>query len=281
MNGEALHHRELGTFLTARRKQLARAEVGLPAHGRRSTGLRREEVAHLSGVSVTWYTSLEQGRAVTPSRQVLHAIARTLHLSATEHDYLLSLAGYSAAPQRPAEPIPPATQAHVRRLLDELGNLPAYVIAPDWTILAWTPVYAAVYPNVATVPEGDRNLLWLVFTDPYLRALQPDWELHSARQLAKFRAEAGTRLSEPPFARLVERLLGASQHFRTTWGRHDVEAFAPRERVYQHPIVGDLHLEVHRMALSNQPDMSMAIYTPLPHTDTRARLRRLLDNRRR
>jgi transcriptional regulator with XRE-family HTH domain len=276
MNDEAQHRRELGMFLRARREQLTRTDLDLPTVGGRSTGLRREEVAYLSGVSITWYTWLEQGREITPSRQVLDAVARTLHLSAAEHAYVLSLAGYSAAPHPAAEPNLPATPAHVQRLLDALGDLPAYVIGPDWTILSWTPPYAALYPNVATTPDGDRNLLWLAFTDPYLRDLQPDWEAHSARQVAKFRAEVGTRLGEPPFARLVERLLEASHHFRTVWERHDIGGFAPSERLYHHPIAGDLCLEAHRMALSDQPDVHLVIYTPMPDTDTRARLRRLV-----
>jgi transcriptional regulator with XRE-family HTH domain len=277
MNGETRRRRELGAFLRARRQQLVRADLGLPALGRRSSGLRREEISYLSGVSVTWYTWLEQGRDITPSRQVLDAIARTLRLSGPEHAYILALAGYSA-PQTAPEPILPAMPAHVQRLLDALGDLPAYVLAPDWTILGWTSAFVAVYPNVGIVPDEDRNLLWLVFTDPYLRDLHDDWQFHSSRHLAEFRAEAGPRLGEPPLARLLERLLEASEHFRATWESHDIEGFTSRERIYRHPLVGDLHLELHRMALSDQPGLHLIIYTPMPNTDTRARLRQLLDD---
>ena len=252
-----------------------RADLGLPAVGGRSTGLRREEVSYLSGVSVTWYTWLEQGREINPSRQVLDAVARTLRLSVPERAYILTLAGYST-PQPAAAPIPQTVPGHVQRLLDALGILPAYVLAPDWTILAWTPAFAATYPNVATVPEGDRNLLWLVFTDPYLRELQANWEFHSSRHLAEFRAEAGPRLSEPSFTRLVERLLEASAHFRASWENHDIEGFTSRERVYRHPVVGDIHLELHRVAFSDHPGLHLVIYTPLQNTDTPARLRQLM-----
>jgi hypothetical protein len=274
MNGEARRRRQLGAFLRARRRRVVRGELGLPAVGRRGTGLRREEVSYLSGVSVTWYTWLEQGREITPSRQVLDAVARTLRLSGPEHAYLLSLAGYSAPRGEPE----PALQvpAHVTRLLDALEDLPAYVLAPDWTIVAWTPAFAATYPGVTTAAEGDRNLLWLVFTDPYLRDMQADWEFHSARHLAEFRAEAGPRLGEPALARLVDRLLEASEHFRDNWQNHDIEGFTSRERIYHHPIVGDLHLELHRMVLSDQPHLRLMIYTPVPDTDAAARLRRLL-----
>ena len=141
----------MGQFLTNRRRQLVRAQLGLPhIAGRTTRGLRREEVAYLAGVSVTWYTWLEQGRDVTPSRQVVDSLARTLRLSHAEHVYLSSLAGYSA-PHPAEDPSPGAVPAHVQRLLDALADYPALAIAPDWAILAWNAIYAAVYPNVATV----------------------------------------------------------------------------------------------------------------------------------
>jgi transcriptional regulator with XRE-family HTH domain len=278
MRGKESRRRcELGRFLTTRRRKLVRADLGLPAIGRRGTGLRREEVSHLSGVSITWYTWLEQGREITPSRQVLDAIARTLRLSAIERAYVLTLAGYSATPVE-ADPASSAAPAHVHQLLDALGNLPAFVMTRDWTFLAWTPAFAAVYPNVATVSDEERNLLWLMFTDRYLHDLLGDWKFHCARLLAEFRAEAGPYLSEPPFARLIGRLMETSEHFQVTWENHDVEGFTSRERVYHHPVVGDLHLESNCMTLFDDPYLHMVVYTPVPGRDTPARLRHLVDD---
>ena len=237
----------VGAFLRARRGRLFRGEIGLPPIGGRVSGLRREEVAYLAGVSVTWYTWLEQGRDITPSRQVLDALARALLLSATEHAHLLSLAGYSA-PTPVADPVVPTVPAHVRQLLDSLVEFPAYAIAPDWGILAWNAMNTAVYPNVATVAESDRNMLWLMFTDPYLRDLLPDWE-HTARSyVAAFRAEAGPRLTDPPFSLLVRRLLEASESFREIWESHSIEVLPSRERLVRHPVVGDLHLRQHNFS---------------------------------
>ncbi|GAA4484051.1 helix-turn-helix transcriptional regulator [Actinoallomurus oryzae] len=272
---------ELGAFLRARRNQLVRADLGLPPiGGKRTSGLRREEVAYLSGVSVTWYTWLEQGRDIHPSRQVLDAIARTLRLSVAEHTYLLTLVGYSP-PEPNVRPIPRTAPAHVQRLLDAIEGFPSYAIAPDWFISGWNTAYAALYPNVATVPPEDRNLLWLVFTDPYVRELLPDWEITSRRFLAEFRAEAGPRLGDPSYAQLIERLLDASDEFRAGWKSHDIEGFASRERVFHHPVVGDLHLEHHRLAPSDQPDLHLVIYTPVLTTDAPDRLDRLLQATRR
>lgn len=273
MDVDATRRSELGDFLRARRGQLARADLGLPpVRRRRTSGLRREEVSLLSGMSVTWYTWLEQGRDIHPSRQVLDAVARTLRLSATEHAYVLSLAGYS--PPRPhTSPAVASAPAHVQRLLDAMAGYPAYAIAPDWTITGWNAAYVALYPNIATVPIGDRNLLWLVFTDPYVRTLLPDWEVTSHRFLAEFRAEAGPRLGDPAFMRLVERLLEASDEFHAGWQRHDIQGFSSRERHFHHPRVGDLRLEHHRLAPSDHPDLHLVVYTPVDDATTPDRLR--------
>ena len=269
----------IGDFFRVRRGQLVRAELGLPpAGGRRTSGLRREEVSYLSGVSITWYTWLEQGRDITPSRQVLDALARTLRLSAAEHAYVLSLAGY-AAPQLAADPIHHAVPAHVQQFLDALAGYPAYAITSDWWISAWNTAYLALYPNMATVAAADRNLLWLLFTDPYLRELLPDWEFISRHNVAAFRAEAGPRLADPPFSHLIGRLLNASETFRAAWESHGIEALTSRERLFRHPVVGDLHLEQHSLVPSGHSDLHLVIYTPVRTKDAPARLRQLVGTR--
>ena len=267
----------MGQFLRTRRRHLVRAHLGVPPiTGRAVCGLRREEVAYLAGVSVTWYTWLEQGRDVTPSRQVVDSLARTLRLSHAEHVHLLALAGYSAPPHA-EDPSPDTAPAHVLRLLDALGDSPALAIAPDWAILAWNAAYAGLYPNVATVAAADRNFLWLLFTDPYLRVLMPDWEFTGMYNVASFRARAGTRLGEPPFADVVTRLLQTSESFRTAWESYGIETLPSRQRLFRHPEVGDLHVEQHSLAPSGDPGLQVVVFTPIPATDTAARLRRLLD----
>jgi transcriptional regulator with XRE-family HTH domain len=269
--------RELGALLRARRGQLVRADFGLPTVGRaRATGLRREEVSALSGVSMTWYTWLEQGRDILPSRQVLDSLARTLRLSSTEQTYVLSLVGYSA-PASVLDDRLRIAPGHVQRLLDSLAGSPAFAIAPDWGISGWNAAYAALYPNIATATATDRNLLWLVFTDPYVRMLLPQWEQDSRRFLAEFRVEAGLRLGEPAVAALVERLQSTSDSFRAGWTNHDIQGFASRERLFHHPRVGDLCLEHHRLAPSDHPDLHLVIYTPVDDGVTPTRLTTLLD----
>jgi transcriptional regulator with XRE-family HTH domain len=265
----------LGEFLRARREAAPRAELGFPAVPRmRTSGLRREEVAVLSGVSATWYTWLEQGRDINPSKQVLDAVGRALRLSPAEHDYVLALGGYTADPAGIGEAGPPPP--HIQRFLDALAGYPAFAIGPTWTISAWNRAYAALYPNVETTSGADRNLLQLVFLDPAIRELLPDWEIDSRRFLAEFRAEAGPRVGEPSYTQLIDRLFAESEHFRAGWQASSVERFASRERRFFHPRVGELLLEHHQLTPADAPDVHIVAYLPVPGSDAAERLARLV-----
>jgi len=262
---------ELADFLRTRRRHITPESVGIALSGQRRTpGLRREEVSVRSGVSLTWYTWLEQGRDIKPSRQVMDALARTLQMSPAEHEYVLRLTGHSTEPalSQLTVRLPP----HGQRLLDALGIFPAYAITHNWSIVGWNRAYENLYPNVASTPLGQRNLLWLVFTDPYVRDLLADWTTDSRRFLTQFRAEAGSRVHEPAFADLIERLQDVSEPFRRGWASHDVDHFTSRERRFHHPGVGELLLEHHRLAPSDNPDLHVVVYTAAPETDTAHKL---------
>ncbi|WP_308128012.1 helix-turn-helix transcriptional regulator [Modestobacter italicus] len=265
---------ELAAFLRSRRRQVDPSGLGVPVSGQRRTpGLRREEVALLSGVSHTWYTWLEQGRDIRPSRQVVDAVARTLQMSPAEHQYVLRLAGHAAS--APAEPGRAQVPAHAQRLLDALGDSPAYVITRSWSIVGWNAAYARFYPGVATAPAADRNLLWVVFTDPYVRELLGDWTTDSRRFLTQFRAEVGARLHDADVVDLLTRLQEASLHFRAGWASHDVDSFSSSERRFEHPTVGTLLLEHHQLTLADSPDLQLVVYTAAAGSDSAARLARL------
>jgi transcriptional regulator with XRE-family HTH domain len=238
----------------------------------RTSGLRREEVALSAGVSVTWYTWLEQGRDVNPSTQVLDAVSGALRLTQAEHDYVLALGGHTAAPVISGGPTP----SHIQRFLDALVGYPAFAIGPDWSIAAWNAAYAALYPNIVVTAAADRNLLWLVFMDPAIRELLPDWEIDSRRFLAEFRAEAGPRVGEPSYSRLIERLREGSAHFRAEWLASSVERFASRERRFRHAGVGELLLEHHQLTPADAPDIQIVAYLPVPGSGTAERLAALV-----
>lgn len=269
MNEE--RRRELGQFLRDRRAGLLRADHGLPPIGRsRTLGLRREEIAAFAAVSVTWYTWLEQGRDINASRQVLESIGRVLRLSPAEQSYVLTLGGHAAVqPQGPAaiEDVPP----HLQGLLDAL-DFPAFAVAPDWGIAGWNSAYEWLYSRIAQVEPAERNLLWLVFTDPQLRRMLPDWDVTSRHFVTEFRAEAGPRLGSPEHTELVGRLSAASPEFARIWAGRGVQGFASRQRIFVHPEVGELTFEQHRLVPSDVPGLHFVMYVPTAGTPTRERL---------
>lgn len=253
---------ELGDFLRRKRTGADRSAYDLPPLGRsRTSGLRREEIAMLSGVSLTWYTWLEQGRDINPSRQVIDAIAQHLRLSDIEHDYVLSLAGF--APSARVVPLAPApVPAHVQHVLDALDPAPAFAVNAHWDIAAWNTAYERLFPGVLTSPAAERNLLVFVFTDPYVRAMMPDWERTSRQFLAEFRAEAGARISGKDHVRLVAFLRQESAEFAEAWDDHEIERFASRSRSFSHPADGELVYEQVKITPQDAPDVTIVAYLP-------------------
>ncbi|GAB3738470.1 helix-turn-helix transcriptional regulator [Microlunatus parietis] len=263
---------ELAALLRNRRAQVARADHGLPDAGRGGPlGLRREEVAFLAGVSITWYTWLEQGREINPSRQVIDAIAATLRLSAVEHAYVLTLAGLTPDPPD-LETIPAELPSHLQRLLDAQLPAPAFALAPDWTIVGWNRAYLVLYPGVDRLPPGDRNLLVLIFTDGRVRQMLPDWSTTSRQFLAEYRAEHGAQFGQPAQAALIARLCQESTEFAAAWDQHEIGRFETRERRFRPPGLGELIFEQHRLVPADAPGLQLVIYLPNPGSDTATRL---------
>jgi transcriptional regulator with XRE-family HTH domain len=260
--------KELGTFLRSRRQALSRQDFGLLTPPRaRGTGLRREEVSAFAGVSVTWYTWLEQGRDINASRQLLEALGRVLRLTTPEWAYLLSLGGYAPRPPDDDVRVQDVAPPHTRRLLDSLP-FPAFAVAADWTIVGWNAAYAALYSPIASLDPADRNLLWVVFTDPHLRDMLPDWAADSRHFVAEFRAESGAQLGSAAHSALIARLSEASAEFRNQWRDHTVEGFTSRRRRFVHPTAGVLDFEQHRLVPSDHPDLHIVAYVPEPGSDT-------------
>ncbi|NUU20519.1 MAG: helix-turn-helix domain-containing protein, partial [Streptomycetaceae bacterium] len=154
---------ELSAFLRSRRERITPEDVGLPTGSRRRTpGLRREEVAQLAGVGVTWYTWLEQGRPIRASAQVLDAVARTLRLDVAEREHLYRLAGIPSVTHPEGDHVSPQVQV----ILDHLDPLPAAVYNARWDVLAWNRTYSMIFPGVSTDRFTERNVMWSVFTKP-------------------------------------------------------------------------------------------------------------------
>ena len=261
---------ELAQFLRTRRASLGPEAVGLPTSGRRRTpGLRREEVALLAGVSVSWYTWLEQGRPIRASREVLLAIARTLQLTPTENAHLLALADR-------AEPVsaPDTDRApdQLVRLIEAMSPSPAYVLGPRWEFLAWNRAQALLFPAIERLAEADRNLLWVVFATAEARELIVDWPVESRRMLTQFRADTDRLHDDPALEELIARLTQVSPEFAAGWARHDVAPFESRVRRYAHPRAGTLIFEYQLLVPAEFAHMRVVVQLPVAGDDSTQRL---------
>ena len=267
---------ELGDFLRTRRARLMPEDVGLPRGNRRKTpGLRRGEVAQIVGVSVDWYTWLEQGRSITPSTQVLERLVKTLRLDANERNHLFHLAQQQPPPAllQEIEVVSPALQ----RFLDDFGNRPAFVSGRRWDILAWNDAGCAVYGDYRNRTLRERNTVWNVFTNPLSRQFIVDWETDARQILAQFRNTCARYAGDPQLAELIHDLQLNSPEFRTWWPDHALLGEQQGRKTLNHPQVGHLHLERLTFQVFDTPDLKVTVYTPLDEADTPRKLQQLLD----
>ncbi|MFC5641833.1 helix-turn-helix transcriptional regulator [Kitasatospora cinereorecta] len=270
----AARRHELAAFLRSRRERISPEQVGLPATGRRRTpGLRREEVAHLAAVGVTWYTWLEQGRDIQVSTQVLDAVARALLLDRIERAHLFVLAG--AEDPSPVKECA-TVSAPVRMLMEQLDPFPAAVISSRYDILAHNRAYSWLAGDLDAVPIEDRNMLLMVFTDtPFARHLV-DLEAARAGVVARFRAAMADHAAEPSWKALVGRLRKLSPAFAEAWERHEVAGMVNGLKQFVLPGTGLLQFEYTNFWLGPRTGTRMVGYVPQDEA-TREELERLRD----
>ena len=251
---------ELADLLRSRRHRLTPADVGLPPGTRRRTaGLRREEVAQLAGVSATYYTFLEQGRDVRPSRQVVSALAGALRLSPAERAHLFQLAGITVAAddQAQAETVAPVVGAMVGRL----DPFPAYLKGRRWDVLAANRAARALFTDWSARPPGDRNQVWWMFTDREARKVYVYWEKEASEMLGRFRAAAARRPDDPDFTGLIERLHQASPEVRSWWPRHDVAPVGGGTKHLHHPALGDVAFQHAVLQVADHPEQMLVYFS--------------------
>jgi transcriptional regulator with XRE-family HTH domain len=257
---------DLGEFLQARRKQVQPEAVGIEAYGRRRvSGLRREELAALAGVSVDYYVRLEQGRAVNPSEGVLDAIARVLALEETERIHLQRLGRAGPRRQRASQPLEVARPG-IARLLETLDRVPAYLLGRRLDLIAWSAVGSALLGDFAARPARDRNLARLVFLDPAMQDLFPEWERVACETVGLLQLAAGRNPHDPDIAALVEELSLKRESFRSLWVDHDVAEVTSGTRRFRHPVVGDLTLRFEVMVASDDCSQTLVTYTAAADT---------------
>lgn len=268
-----VQRRELGLFLRSRRERIRPEEVGFAPGGRRRTpGLRREEVALLAGVGVTWYTWLEQGRDINVSAQVLEAVSSTLRLDRQERNHLYTLAGIQLGPARGECAALPES---VRKMLDAVSPYPAMVLNARYDVLAFNDAYCEVVLDMREIPVEERNMLWLTFASKEWRCSFVDSESMKMHMVAGYRAGLADHLGEPDWQDLTQRLLAGSPLFAELWERYEVASPSTRIKLLEHPKAGLLRIEPANFWLSQLGDTRATVYTAADE-DTEAKLRALV-----
>lgn len=256
----------LGEFLSARRSQLRPDDIASLIVGdrRRVSGLRRQEVAQLADVSVDYYTRIEQGRVLSPSADILDALARALRLSHEESQHLHRLAGPRPTgaddhdPQAPVRPM-------LRTIIDGLGDLPALVMGPTMQVIAWNDGAAALFGDYARRPVEQRNIAWITFMDPASRTLFADWEECARDNVAFLRLAAGRLPHDRGLAALVGELSIRSEEFRQWWAEHPVRDKSSGTKRFVHPVVGRLALRYDTFHSADHAQ-SLITYAPVEGT---------------
>ncbi|WP_328957899.1 helix-turn-helix transcriptional regulator [Kitasatospora purpeofusca] len=262
----------LAEFLRTRRSRLRPEDVDLPDFGgrRRVAGLRREELAQLAGVSVDYYTRLEQGRVGNPSDAVLDAVARALRLDPEEAGHLHRLArtrptraGGAGAGRGPGRgsAAPQKVRPSMVRLLDAMPDVPAVVMGRRMDILAWNSAAVALLGDYGTLAPAERNIARITFLDPASRTLYDDWVGCARENVAFLHLEAGRRPDDPRLAELIGELSVRSQEFRHWWAEHPVRDKTSGHKVFHHPLVGRMELVYDTLRSADDPDQALVTYT--------------------
>lgn len=259
------NRKQLGAFLRARRESIDPQRLGLPRSGRRRTpGLRREEVAMLADVGVTWYTWLEQGRDVNPSAAVLQAIAQALQCTATESRHLFLLAGLTPTESLNTTPCEGISEG-TRRLLDSLLPQPASIQKPDFDIVAWNPAFERLMGvNFSQMPAEDRNCIYLWLTNAHWRSRLGQDESVLATFVAYFRAAMAEHRGNPLWEAKLARFCAASSEFEAMWHQHlDVRGVENRLKIFMHPQLGQFTLQQMYWYSAPRNGSRLLVYLPV------------------
>ncbi|MGW0581260.1 helix-turn-helix transcriptional regulator [Streptomyces sp. NPDC002920] len=259
---------EIREFLGTRRARVTPEQAGLPVYGgdrRRVTGLRREEVALLAGISSEYYTRLERGNATGVSESVIDGIAQALRLDEAERAHLLDLLR-GAGPTRPPRrrPAQQRVRPAVRRVLDSMTGTPAFVLGGRLDILAANPLGRALFSPVYADPVRPPNNARFVFLDPHATEFFRDWDEVANDTVAMLRAEAGRDAYDRRLTDLIGELSTRSADFRRRWAAHNVRIHTTGMKRVHHPVVGDLDLPFETFPLGADPSQFLLTYTPEP-----------------
>jgi transcriptional regulator with XRE-family HTH domain len=256
----AVRQRALGDFLRKHRETVHPADESRPgARRRRTSGLRREEVAQLARISPTWYTRLEQGQEVKPSGAALGRIADVLQLAPAERAYLFEVAQRVDPKDASSSPVStPATKAIESCVL--AISFPALVVDKYWTLLSWNTAFADLF--AIWIESSERNVLRYMFLNPGVRTLMNDWEFRARRLVAHFRVEYGKYIDDPKMLDLLQGLSEASDHFRQYWEEQEVLMWEGNEKSFNHPQRGWLTFFQMTFLAAPDPTLKLIILQP-------------------
>lgn len=254
------HREELASFLRSRRARIRPEDAGLPrGHRRRLSGLRREEVALLAGVSSTWYTYLEQGRrqGVNPSRQILDSLARALRLDDDETRHLHRLADKAAADARIDADVPPAELARQLVHLSEQIPYPVYAADIHCDLIAWNSATTSYYADFAQLPADQQNMMWWLISSGQARERLPDWEDDVQDVVARWRRVSASIADRDRMHGQVAEYKRISPQFARWWDSHDVREHHTRNRRFNHPQLGTVTM---RLIVVDSAEMASSSY---------------------
>jgi transcriptional regulator with XRE-family HTH domain len=265
---------ELGEFLRARRAALSPAQTGVPTYGsaRRVPGLRREEVAQLAGVSVNYYTRIEQGESHQMSDSVMESIANALHLDESERMHLLHLAWPAQVMRR--ETGPETVRDSVIALAESNTDQAVVVVGRRTDLLGGNRLGFAL---MGLRPDQRPNMAKQMFLEPAMRDLIVDWERQARNVAAYLRMASGDQSEDPLLAELVGELSIKSAEFARIWATHPVAECLHAVREYEHPLVGRLTLNEESLRLPDDPGQRIIFNGAAAGSDSAQRLR-LLDS---
>ena len=246
----------LGLFLAARRARLQPGEFGLPGGSRRTPGLRREEVAVLAGVSVSWYTWIEQGRDIQVSVETLGRLARILRLDHVETTHLFALAQHLL----PGAPGTEDVSEGLVRLIQAMDPVAAYIRNTRFDILSWNRAVTQLFVDYSLLPPRERNTIRLMFLHPPYRTLIVNWESLAHGYVSSLRAARMKAADKAPFDQLAAELSQASAEFRTWWSEVDVGVFDEGCKRLRHPSLGEVEYTYVAMTPEKQPNLSVVSY---------------------
>ncbi len=275
MNNEKHRYKELADFLKTRRARILPSQVGLSSAARRRTpGLRREEVAQLAGIGLSWYTWLEQGRTIHVSTQVIESLSRVLLLDKQERIHLYLLANQPLPSDIPENQV--TVSPALQQVLDFLTICPSMVTDQRWNVIAWNEAACAVLGDFNKMDDRDRNIVWAMFTDIKYKQLLVNWDLHAKALLGRFRVTCGQYIEDSWLTRFIDDLKTQSTEFNLWWPLHEIQNNTVKYKQMNHPAVGILDFEVSNFDVSDHSGLKMIVHTPSAGTDTAAKMKALL-----